>query len=303
MSSKQSILKLALIQMSVSGNKADNVKRACSMVKKAASKGARLVALPECFNSPYGTQYFPEYKESVPGPTTKSLAEIAKECNVYLIGGSIPESKGDVIYNTCSVFSPEGKMIGQYRKMHLFDINVPGKISFKESDVLTGGKELLTFMIDSCKIGVGICYDIRFAELAQIYAQEGCDLLVYPGAFNMTTGPAHWELLQKARAIDNQVYVAAVSPARDESATYVAWGHSSVVGPWGDVIATTEEKENIVYADLDLKRADEIRENIPIGKQRRTDVYTRAKLNNINNSSSSSSDGDGRAFTDNKHVD
>lgn len=272
------MIRLALIQMSVGASKSENVKKACLMVKEAASKGAELVALPECFNSPYGTQYFKEYAEPVPGPTTQSLAEVARECKIYLVGGSIPESLENRIYNTCSVFSPSGNMIGKYQKMHLFDIDVPGKIKFQESEVLSGGKDLLTFKIGSCKVGIGICYDIRFAELAQIYASKGCDLLVYPGAFNMTTGPAHWELLQRARAIDNQLYVAAPSPARDENATYIAWGHSSVVGPWGDVIASTDEKESIIYANLDLNRSKEIRQNIPIRHQRRKDVYQKAQL-------------------------
>jgi len=114
---------------------------------------------------------------------------------------------------------------------------------------------------------------MRFAELAQIYQQKGCKFLCYPGAFNMTTGPAHWELLQRARALDNQIWVATVSPARDTNATYHAWGHSSVVNPWGDVVATTEEKADIVYATIDLKRLAEVRAQIPVLSQKRHTVY------------------------------
>jgi len=272
------MLRLALIQMQVGASKAENVKKACRMVKEAASRGAKLVALPECFNSPYGTQYFKEYSETVPGPTTESLSKIAKECQIFLIGGSIPESLDGSVYNTCSVFSPSGDMIGKYQKMHLFDIDVPGKIRFQESEVLKGGDRLFSFQVDDCKVGIGICYDIRFAELAQMYAGQGCNLLVYPGAFNMTTGPAHWELLQRARAVDNQLYVAAVSPSRDMNATYNAWGHSTVVGPWGDVLATTDENESIIYADIDVEKVKEIRQNIPIRNQHRSDVYQKAQL-------------------------
>ncbi|TSK42073.1 Omega-amidase NIT2 [Bagarius yarrelli] len=130
-----------------------------------------------------------------------------------------------------------------------------------------------------CKVGVGICYDIRFAELAQIYARKGCQLLVYPGAFNLTTGPAHWELLQRARALDNQVYVATASPARDESASYVAWGYSSVVNPWGEVITKAGSDESVVYADIDLQYLADIRQQIPITTQRRNDIYTVNLLN------------------------
>ncbi|GBM25775.1 Omega-amidase NIT2, partial [Araneus ventricosus] len=116
--------------------------------------------------------------------------------------------------------------------VHLFDIDIPGKITFKESDALAPGKSLTTFTMGKWKIGLGICYDIRFPLMANIYAEKGCNLLVYPGAFNMTTGPAHWELLQRARAVDNQLYVATISPARDETASYHAWGHSTLVSPW-----------------------------------------------------------------------
>jgi len=265
--------KLALVQMSVGSSKPDNVSRAARLIKDAASNGAKVVVLPECFNSPYGTSYFPEYAESIPGPSTDALRKSAQENNIYLIGGSIPEKNGDKIYNTCTVFDPDGKLVGTHRKMHLFNIDIPGKIRFQESETLSPGKDFTMVDTPYCKIGVGICYDIRFAELAQVYARNDCKLLIYPGAFNMTTGPAHWELLQRARAVDNQVYVAAVSPARDEKANYVAWGHSTCVNPWGDVIATTEHSEDIVYVDIDLQRLEEVRSQVPVTVQRRNDLY------------------------------
>ncbi|KAG8450368.1 hypothetical protein GDO86_002860 [Hymenochirus boettgeri] len=222
------------------------------MIKEAAQKGAQIVALPECFNSPYGTKYFPEYAEKIPGESTCMLSDVAKECGIYLIGGSIPEEDSGKLYNTCAVYGPDGRLLVKHRKVHLFDINVPGKIRFQESETLCPGDNLTVFDTPYCKVGVGICYDIRFAEMAQIYAQKGCQLLIYPGAFNMTTGPAHWELLQRARALDNQVYVATASPARDEKATYVAWGHSTIVSPWGDVIAKAGSEEATVFADIGL---------------------------------------------------
>lgn len=266
--------RLALIQLAVGASKQDNLARATHLVKEAAIKGANIVALPECFNSPYGTSYFPEYAEPIPGPSTETLVKSAKDNGIYLIGGSIPEKDGDKIYNTCTVYDPKGEMIAKHRKMHLFDIDVPGKIRFQESETLSPGNTFTTFDTPFCKVGVGICYDIRFAEMAQIYAKKGCQLLVYPGAFNMTTGPAHWELLQRARAVDNQVFVAAVSPARDEKASYVAWGHSTVVSPWGEVISTTEHEENIVYTDIDLSLVEQIRNQVPITGQRRKDLYS-----------------------------
>ncbi|XP_076457642.1 omega-amidase NIT2-like isoform X2 [Babylonia areolata] len=267
--------KLALVQLAVGASKGDNIARAISLVKKAADAGASLIALPECFNSPYGTNYFPEYAETIPGPSTDALSKAAKDNKVFLVGGSIPEKDSvGKLYNTCTIFNPQGQMIGVHRKIHLFDIDIPGKIRFQESDVLSAGNQPTCFDTPFCKVGVAICYDIRFAELAQLYAQRGCKLLLYPGAFNMTTGPAHWELLQRGRALDNQLYVATVSPARDSSATYVAWGHSTVVSPWGEVVAKADHMEEILYADIDLDRVEEVRTMVPLRTQRRSDLYS-----------------------------
>lgn len=265
--------RLALVQLAVTASKSDNLARASKLIKEAASKGANIVALPECFNSPYGTSYFPEYAEPIPGPSTETLVNAAKENNIFLIGGSIPEEDKGKLYNTCTVYNPSGDMIAKHRKVHLFDIDVPGKIRFQESETLSPGNSFSVFDTPMCRIGIGICYDIRFAEMAQIYARNGCKLLIYPGAFNMTTGPAHWELLTRARALDNQLYVATVSPARDETASYVAWGHSTAVSPWGEVVATTGHEENIVYVDVDLGLVDQVRGQIPITVQRRNDMY------------------------------
>ncbi|XP_032632565.1 omega-amidase NIT2 [Chelonoidis abingdonii] len=266
--------RLALIQLHVSAVKSDNLNKACGLIRKATAQGAKVVALPECFNSPYGTKYFREYAEKIPGESTQKLSEVAKECGIYLIGGSIPEEDAGKLYNTCTVFGPDGAMLAKHRKIHLFDINVPGKIRFQESETLSPGDSFSMFDTPYCKVGLGICYDIRFAELAQIYTQKGCQLLVYPGAFNMTTGPAHWELLQRGRAVDNQVYVATASPARDEKASYVAWAHSTVVNPWGEVIAKAGTEETIICTDIDLKKLAEVRQQIPILTQKRSDLYS-----------------------------
>ena len=158
--------------------------------------------------------------------------------------------------------------------MHLFDIDVPGKITFKESETLSAGNDVTTFNTPFGTIGLGICYDIRFPELSQLMRNAGASVLIFPGAFNLTTGPAHWELLHRARAVDNQLYVATVSPARDSNdQNYQAWGHSSVVNPWGEVISTTMHDPDIVYATLDMKCVEEMRRNIPTSLQKRNDIY------------------------------
>lgn len=177
-------------------------------------------------------------------------------------------------YNTSLVFSPAGKLIATHRKIHLFDIDIPGKITFKESEVLSpGNKVTIVNLPEYGKIGLAICYDVRFPELAMIAARKGAFMLVYPGAFNTTTGPLHWTLQARARAMDNQVYVTMCSPARDTNATYHAWGHSMAVNPNAEVMAEADEKETIVYADLDGARIEETRKGIPIYTQRRFDVY------------------------------
>ncbi|XP_023656809.1 omega-amidase NIT2 isoform X2 [Paramormyrops kingsleyae] len=241
--------RLAVVQLNVTKVKADNLRRAQELVKEAAGQGAKVVVLPECFNSPYGTKFFPEYAEKIPGESTQALSQAAKENGVYLVGGSIPEEDGGKLYNTCPIFGPDGSMLLKHRKIHLFDIDVPGKIRFQESETLSPGSSLSVF-------------------------ETRCQLLVYPGAFNMTTGPAHWELLQRGRAVDNQVYVATASPARDEAASYVAWGHSTVVSPWGEVITKAGVEETVVYADIDLQYLAEVRQQIPISTQRRGDLYS-----------------------------
>ncbi len=180
-----------MVQLAVTANKASNLSRALEKVTEAAKAGAQIISLPECFNSPYGTKYFPEYAEPVPdGESCKVLADAAKSNKVVLIGGSIPERDGNALFNTCTVWSPDGDLIAKHRKMHLFDIDIPGKITFKESDALSAGNTFTTFKTPWTNIGIGICYDIRFADLAQIYSRDphNCGLLIYPGAFNMTTG-------------------------------------------------------------------------------------------------------------------
>ena len=281
-------IRFAAIQLGVVVDKAANHAEAQARIEEAVSHGARLISLPECWNSPYSNASFPTYAEpiaaasepidEVASPSTALLRSLARRHGVWIVGGSIPERDpaDGALYNTCTVWSPDGALLVKYRKMHLFDIDVPGKITFRESDTLKAGGQLATFEpMAGLKIGVGICYDMRFPELARLYALSGCTMLVYPGAFNTTTGPLHWELLQRSRAVDNQLWFSAISPARNPDTTaYQAWGHTSVVSPWGEVVATTEHQPAIVYADIDLAAVETVRANIPVLKQRRTDVYT-----------------------------
>lgn len=267
-------LKVALIQLATTADKARNVSNAISKIGLAAQAGAKLIVLPECWNSPYSVAAFPEYAESIPGPTTNALAEAAKSNSVFLIGGSIPEREDSKLYNTSISFDPTGNLLAKHRKIHLFDIDVPGKIRFVESEVLSpGNTETLINLEGYGKVGLGICYDIRFPELAMRAARKGAFAMIYPGAFNTTTGPLHWELLARSRAVDNQIFVILDSPARDLSSSYHAYGHSLAVSPWGNILCEAEEKEQIVYAELDPTVINEVRSSIPVATQRRFDLY------------------------------
>jgi omega-amidase len=268
-----------------------NIRNAETAINRAVasiSPKVEMLVLPEIWNSPYATTAFPHNAEVVPNvggtlveslsPSTSMLCSRAKELGIWIVGGSIPEKEIDEsgnakIYNTCTIINSSGEIVGKHRKMHLFDIDIPGKMTFKESDSLTPGSQATVVNTPWGNIGVGICYDMRFAELGLLMRQRGCRLLIYPGAFNMVTGPAHWQLLQQARALDNQLFVAACSPARGTDG-YIAWGHSSIVSPWGEVVASTGADPDTVVADIDFDQVDTVRQNIPISMQKRVDVYS-----------------------------
>ncbi|KAK6784513.1 hypothetical protein RDI58_017968 [Solanum bulbocastanum] len=279
--------KIALCQLSVTTDKERNIAHAQQAIEDAADKGAQLILLPEIWNSPYSNDSFPVYAEDIDAggdasPSTRMLSEVSRSRKITIIGGSIPERSGDKLYNSCCVFGTDGKLLAKHRKIHLFDIDIPGKMTFKESRTLTAGERPTIVETEVGRIGIGICYDIRFQELAAIYAARGAHLLCYPGAFNMTTGPLHWELLQRARAADCQLYVATCSPARDGGSSYVAWGHSTLVGPFGEVLVTTEHEETTLIAEIDYSVIEQRRTYLPFQKQRRGDLYQLVDVDRLN---------------------
>lgn len=298
-------VKVALCQLSVGDDKSKNIDAMVAAVRAAARDGAALVVLPEMWNCPYANASFPTHAEVIDpisrwgpsschetgafanessdaSPSVAALAAVARETGVVLVGGSIPERDVDdtnLLYNACCVFDGDRGLIAKHRKTHLFDLDIPGEISFRESDTLAAGAELTVADTAIGRIGVGICFDMRFPELAAVCASRGASMLVYPGAFNTVTGPLHWELLQRARAVDNQLFVLTCSPARDVDAkkksppAYEAWGHSTVVGPFAEILATTDEHESIVVAECDLEQIAIRRRNMPLETQRRGDLY------------------------------
>ncbi|MCX7745741.1 MAG: carbon-nitrogen hydrolase family protein [Clostridia bacterium] len=266
--------KIAICQMTVAEHKRKNIESAVAMIKTAAQNFAQIIILPEMFNCPYENSKFSFFaEESANGETVLAISEAAKLYGVYIVAGSIPERAHDKIYNSSIVFDRDGKILGRHRKIHLFDIHVEGKLTFRESDTLASGENITVIDTEFGKMGVAICYDIRFPELFRIMALKGAEFIVVPANFNMVTGPAHWEPLIRIRAIDNQVYIAAASAARNDQASYIAYGHSMIVDPWGNIISRADEKECIIYADVNRTEVSRIRKELPLLAHRRTDIY------------------------------
>lgn len=267
-------MKVAAIQMPTVKDKIQNIRTAGTYIEKIKAENPDFVILPEMFCCPYQTENFPVYAEKEGGPSWQAMSDYARKYHIYLIAGSMPEAddSGNV-YNTSYIFDRDGKQIGKHRKAHLFDINVKNGQHFKESDTLTSGDHATVFDTEFGKMGVMICYDIRFPEFARTMVLDGARMIFVPAAFNMTTGPAHWELTFRARALDNQIYMLGCAPARDTQAGYISWGHSIVTDPWGKVMKQLDEKEGILIEEIDLDREDQIREQLPLLKHRKSEMY------------------------------
>ena len=266
-------MRIALIQMPVTANKTENIKTACQKIREASAKGTDITVLPEMFCCPYENSCFRAYGEAENGPAQQTLSALAAELGIYIVGGYLPELEEGNVYNTSYVYGRHGELLAKHRKVHLFDIDVAGGQRFRESDTLSPGNAITTFETEFGTMGLCICFDLRFEELARCMCLRGSKVIFVPAAFNMTTGPAHWELLFRQRAVDNQCFTVGVSPARDESASYVAYGNSIAVDPWGTVLCRADGAEAILYADLDFDRLDAVRAQLPILSARRTDLY------------------------------
>ena len=273
-------MKAAILQTKVFAEKEKNIRQLEEILACGKTEGADLVTLPEMFACPYETGNFPLYAEPEGGPSWQALSALAKKHHIYLSAGSMPEfgpgaegQTGRRVYNTAYVFDRGGRQIGKHRKAHLFDINVTGGQCFRESDTLSPGNQITCFDTEFGKVGLCICYDFRFPETARLMAQDGAKLILVPAAFNMTTGPVHWELMFRQRAVESQCYVIGTAPARDVESSYISWGHSIAVDPWGTVLAQMDEKEGIRLVEFDFDYLEKVRQELPLLKHRRTDLY------------------------------
>lgn len=263
-------MKLSIIQLDISRNKEENLRHAEELIRKT---DAEIVVLPEMFNCPYNAKTFYKYAEEEFSESTQWMGALSKEMDITLVGGSIPELEDDKMYNTSYTYH-KGELVGKHRKAHLFDVDIKDGITFQESSVLTPGDKATVFKAGDITIGVAICYDMRFPELMRIMVNEGAELIVIPAAFNTTTGPAHWHVTARARAIDNQVYVAVASPARSDVLSYKAYGHSLIVNPWGEIMAEAEIKETVIEAELDMDYLKKVRNELPLLKHRKKELYS-----------------------------
>ena len=267
-------MKVALLQTPVVFDKQANVKNACARVREAAQAGAKLVVLPEMFCCPYSSDYFAAYAEPAGGPVWQAMSRCAAENQVCLVAGSMPEVQDGRIYNTAFVFGPDGKQLARHRKMHLFDVEFDGGQHFRESDTFAPGEEVTTFVFDGVTFGLCICFDFRFPELSRLMALRGAQVNIVPAAFNMTTGPLHWETMFRQRATDDQVYTLGVAPARDEEGVYISYANSILCSPLGQVLARADAAPCILYAELDMDAVSAARRQLPLLSARRTAVYS-----------------------------
>lgn len=257
-------IEVALCQLKTISDKKENIKRAEEMLVEAAIHGANLAVLPEMFNTPFDVRAFGGYAEGEMGPTCEMLSRVAKEYNMVVVGGSIPERDNDELYNTTFVYGQDGERVARYRKKYLFEVDIPKEITFNESRIVSRGEQSVVFEAYGHKFGLAICFDVRFPEYIQQLSQQGAEMIIIPASFNDTTGPAHWELLGRARAVDNQVYLAMVAASPDPASTYASYGHSMLVDPWGEVIEMLDIEETMILRTVDFQVVESIRKEMPL---------------------------------------
>ena len=269
-------LRVAVIQMNTRHDKEANLRRAETLIDEAASAGAQLVALPEYVSFLGPKEEHASVAESIPGPTTERFAARARAHGIFLLGGSIHESSDhpDRFYNTSVLFGPNGGILAKYRKIHLFDIDITDNVSANESATILPGEDIVTADIAGHVAGLSICYDLRFPELYRLLALAGAEMLFVPAAFTMFTGKDHWEVLLRARAIENQAYVIAPGQVgKHEPGDAQCYGNSMIIDPWGTVIARSSDREGVISADLDFAYLRRIRKQLPSLANRRPAAY------------------------------
>ncbi len=268
-------MRVALVQMNSGDEKAENLERAEMLVGQAAAWGPDLVLLPELWTYLGPRKRHAEVAEPIPGETTEFLSRLAARYRFWLVGGSYLEAVAGTerFYNTCVALNPDGDLVARYRKLHLFDVDVDDR-TYRESATMAPGDEAVVTTLAGAPVGLTICYDVRFPELYRRLAVGGARLVTVPSAFTMETGKDHWEVLLRARAIENQVYVLAAAQCGSHPPGHACYGNSMVVDPWGVVLARGGYREGVVVADADLAAEERTRQALPALEHRRADLFT-----------------------------
>ncbi len=264
-----------MVQMHVTDDKSDNVDRAAEHIRTAAAEGADLVVLPENFSF-FGTdEELFDQAESIDGPTLTNLGDVANECDVHVVAGTLKLKKAgqEKLVNASAHISPDGIVKDLYEKIHIFNADVGGE-SYEGDTVEVGGDDIVLFDIGDITVGMTVCFDVRFPELYRILALRGADVILVPSLFTLHTGKDHWEPLLKARAIENQVYMVAPDVVGEYPPhSNRSYGRSLAIDPWGLVIAQASDTETVVTADLNTSVLEDARSSVPTLPQRRPDTY------------------------------
>ena len=267
-------MRVAALQMHCSADRADNFTRAAALIGEATAQGAELVVLPELFASLGRNTDMRAAAEMLDGPTVAWAASLAREHHCAILAGSFVESDGEQLFNTSVLIDPDGAIVAHYRKVHLFDVDVEGASS-RESDTFSAGDDaVVATLTDGTKLGLTICYDLRFPELFRIEALRGAQLIAAPSAFTAATGADHWELLVRARALENQVAVIAAAQWGTSPDGVRRHGHALIVDAWGTVMAEAPgEGDAVITADIDFTGNEQVRKRLPSLANRRPDAY------------------------------
>lgn len=265
-------MRVALCQLNARDDRSHNLRTARDLLTRAADAGADLALLPE-YTDYLGTSAGAPKPEGLDGEYATFFASLAGSLGINILAGSFHETGPDDehTYNTLPAFDRSGALIGAYRKIHLYDVEIPGRVSYRESSSVAPGSEVLVVPVDGVPVGLSICYDLRFPELYRRLAIAGATVLVVPAAFMMHTGRDHWEVLLRARAVENQCYVLAAGQIGDHDPGRTCFGRSMVVDPWGTVVAQMPDEVGMITADLDLERLERIRLEVPSLANRRLD--------------------------------
>jgi predicted amidohydrolase len=261
----------AAVQMVASDDKTANLAEAGRWIRRAAAKGARLVALPEVFFWRGQKKDERSAAETIPGPTSERLSALARELSIYLLGGSILEETAgsEKAYNTSLLFDPKGTLAASYRKIHLFDVDLANGVSLRESATREYGDGIVVAQTELGAMGLSVCYDLRFPELYRGLASQGAEVIFVPSAFTAFTGQAHWEALLRARAIENQAYVIAPDQFGKSPKSFETHGHSMIVDPWGKIVAELADGPGTITAEIDLDYLARVRAELPALKHRK----------------------------------